>query len=246
MAVTDLAPANIKKSKLRLDSSKMSFTDINKLKNLPITPYIEEGKENDYYIEPVQIEYYIPKESRFAYETKYLYIELYDPVPVNDNQKLIMNFFKERNEPLDLIEVMNNFPQFIEPIYHSYNTHMELLEKLSMEFKEGISGESKYGVRRALYLNEVLRKSEPKIASLEIFGDYTTYNINWCIRFCNIKNIHHAVEDKTVEYLLKLHRMKHEDENRAVDERFNILASIYLDQAFPFHTDIFDEDDFAD
>jgi len=227
---------------LRIDSSKISFTDINKLKKLPVTPYIEEGKENDFYIEPVTIEYYIPKESRFATETKFLYIELYDPKALNDTQKEVMGFFMAKDEPIDVMEVMNNFPQHFEKIFDSYNMRFDLHEKMSMEYKLGLSGENKVAIRRALYLNEVMRKGEPKLAALEILGDYTTYNINWCIRFCNKNNIEHTVEDKTVEYLLKLHRMKHEDENRAIDERFEILAGIYMDQAFPFHDDIFDDD----
>jgi len=227
---------------LRIDSSKISFTDINKLKKLTVTPFIEEGKENDYYIEPVKIEYYIPKESRFAYETKFLYIELYDPMAINDTQKEIMGFFKAKDEPIDVIEVMNNFPQYFQRIFDSYNMRFELHEKMSIEYKAGLSGENPIAIRRALYLNEVMRKGEPKLAALEILGDYTTYNINWCIRFCNKNHIEHTVEDRTVEYLLKLHRMKYEAENRAIDERFEILAGIYMDQAFPFHDDIFDDD----
>jgi hypothetical protein len=231
------------RGKLRIDSSKISITDINKLKSIPIVPFIEEGTENDFYIEPIVIEYYIPKESRFAYETKYLYVELYDPVPLNDNQKLVMGYFKERNEPIDVIGVMNHFPQFLMDILSSYNLNMDLHEKASMEYTLGLSGEAPIAIRRALYLNEVLRKKEPKLASLEIIGDYTTYNINWCIRFLNKNHITHTLEDKTVEYMIKLHRLKMEAENRAIDERFEILTSIYMDQAFPYDNDFFDEED---
>lgn len=232
-----------RKGKYRVDSSRISVTDINKLKSLSVVPFIEEGTENDYYIEPIVIEYYIPKESRFAYETKFLYIELYDPVPKNDDQKKVMGFFSKKNEPIDIVETMNAFPQYITRILNSYGMIMDHLEKLSIEFKSGLSGESLNGIRRALYLNEVLRKKEPKLAALEILGDYTTYNINWCIRFLNKNHISHTLEDKTVEYLIKLHRMKFEEENRAIDERFEILASIYMDQAFPFDEDIFDDFD---
>ena len=228
---------------LRIDSSKLSFTDINKIKQLPITPYVEEGSENNFYIEPVTIEYYIPKESRFAYESKFLYVELYDPIPQNETQKKLMEFFTKKGEPIDPIEVMNIFPQYIEQILNSYNMHMELLTSASIEFKAAISGLNLKSVRRALYVNEVLRKGEPKLAALDILGDYTTFNINWCIRFCNKNNIEHVVEDPTVEYLLKLHRMKYEDEHRALDERFEILAGIYMDQAFPYQDDIFEDDD---
>jgi len=245
----DLSRYKKKKGKsggFRVDSSKISITDINKLKSLTTLPYVKEGTENDFYIEPVVIEYYIPKESRFAYEKKFLYIELYDPVPLNDDQKLVMGYFQERDEPVDVIGVMNQFPQYLTRIINSYNLYMEIQEKLSMEYRVGLSGENPIAIRRALYLNEVLRKKEPTLAALEILGDYTTFNINWCIRFLNKNHIEHAVEDKTVEYLVKLHRMKYENENRGVDERFEILASIYMDQAFPFDEDIFDEDDLLD
>jgi len=237
-------PKPPRRQKVRVDSSRIAFTDIGKLKSLPVTPYIEPGSENDYYIEPVQIEYYIPKESRFAYETKFLYIELYDPEPRNENQKKVMGYFKKKNEPIDVYEVMNIFPQFMLEVMNSYNIHMDLIEKCSVEFKLGLSGESKVAIRRAMYLTEVLRKKEPTLAALEVIGDYTTYNINWCIRFLNKHHIPHTVEDKTVEYLLKLHRMKLEKENRAIDERFDILSGIYMNQAFPFaDEDIFDVDE---
>ncbi len=242
----DIAPINssLERARVKVDASRISITDINKLKSLPVTPYIEEGKANDYYIEPVVIEYYIPKESRFAYEKKYLYIELYDPVPKGPDQEIVMNYFKERDEPIDPIEVMNRFPQYMMRILQSYNLYMELHESASIEYKAGLSGENPAAVRRALYLNEVLRKREPKLAALEILGDYTTYNINWCVRFLNKNYISHVLEDKTVEYLIKLHRMKHEDEKRAVDERFDILSTIYMDQAFPYQDDLWDDDDY--
>jgi len=230
----------------RVDSSKISVTDIHKLKNLPIMPYIEEGTENDFYIEPVVIEYYIPKESRFAYETKYHYIELFDPTPKNEAQKKVMGYFSKLNQPIDAIEVMEKFPEYADFIARSYNMQMDMLKGASEEFQAGLSGENPTAIRRALYINEVLRKREPNIAALEVLGDYTTYNINWCIRFLNKNHISHSVEDHTVEYLIKLHRMKLAEENRPIDERFEILSSIYMDQAFPFEEDVFDDDDMLD
>ena len=242
----DLTPYKSSSSRrkgLRVDSAKIALTDIHKLKSLPPTPYIEKDIHN-YYIEPVVIEYYIPKESRFAYETKLLYIELVDPEPVNENQALILDYFQKKNQPIDVIEAMNAFPQYIRPILQSYNVYMEIHEKTSMEYKAGLEGENPVAIRRALYLNEVLRKKEPKLASLEILGDYTTYNINWCIRFLNQASVEHTLEDKTVEYLIKLHRLQQEKMGFALDERFEILAEIYMEQAFPYEEDIFDEDDF--
>lgn len=209
-------------------------------------PYVEEGTENDFYIEPVVIEYYIPKESRFAYETKYHYIELYDPEPKNETQTRVMGYFKEHDEPIDVIKVMEIFPEHARFIEHSYNMQMDMHRGASEEYKAGLSGDNPVAIRRALYINEVLRKREPNIAALEVLGDYTTWNINWCIRFLNKNHITHSLEDHTVEYLMKLHRMKMEKETRPIDERFETLSSIYMDQAFPFEEDIFDEDDFLD
>lgn len=244
----DLSPykssSSLRRKSVRVDSSKIAVTDINKLKSLPATPYIQEEKANDYYIEPVVIEYYIPKESRFAYETKFLYVELYDPEPLNEAQAEVMGYFKERNEPIDIIEAMNAFPQYIRPILQSYNMYMELHEKTSMEYKSGLEGDNPVAIRRALYINEVLRKKEPKLAALEILGDYTTYNINWCIRFLMKNGIEHTLEDKTLEYLIKLHYLKQEEAGYAPDERFDILAAIYMEQAFPYDEDYFEEDDF--
>lgn len=241
---TQALERSLSRKKVTVDSSRISITDINKLKALPVTPYIEEGKANDYYIEPVEIEYYIPKESRFAYETKFLYIELYDPLPKGPDQESVMKYFLEKDQPIDVVEVMNAFPQYMMRILQSYNLYMELHESASREYNTGLSGENPAAIRRALYLNEILRKKEPKLAALEILGDYTTFNINWCIRFLNKNHINHVLEDTTVEYLIKLHHMKHEDENRAIDERFEILSGIYMDQAFPFQEDLFDNEDF--
>jgi len=244
--MVDLSRFKSKKrpGRYRVDSSKTSITDIHKLKSLTSIPYIEEGTENNFYIEPVVIEYYIPKESRFAYETKFHYIELFDPEPKNDVQRKVMDYFKERDEPIDVIATMEKFPEHADFIERSYNMQMEIHRGASEEYRAGLSGDNPVAIRRALYINEVLRKREPNIAALEVLGDYTTYNINWCIRFLNKNHITHTAEDHTVEYLIKLHRLKLNQENRAIDERFEILSSIYMDQAFPFEEDIFDEDMF--
>lgn len=243
MDLSQFRKKNKRRSGIRVDSSKISITDINKLKNLPIMPYVEEGTENNFYIEPVVIEYYIPKESRFAYETKYHYIELYDPKPINETQEKVMGYFINRDEPVDVMVAGEIFPEYDLFIQRSYNIQMDMHLAASKEYKAGLSGENPVAIRRALYLNEVLRKREPNIAALEILGDYTTYNINWCIRFLNKNHVSHSVEDDTVEYLMKLHRMKMEAENRPIDDRFETLSSIYMDQAFPFDEDIFDDEE---
>ena len=60
-----------------------------------------------------------------------------------------------------------------------------MFEALSREIKRGLSEEDSNSIKKVLYLNEVLRKFEPTIPALKILGDYTTININWCVRYLN-------------------------------------------------------------
>jgi len=235
----------IENKKTRVKGRKVVTDDIRKLKSLADKPIIPQGKINNYYVEPVVIEYYIPKESRFAYETKYLYIELFDPEPVKEIHKEILEHFKKKDTPIDVMDVMNSFPQYLIPILDYYTPVLHMYEALSVEINNGIKGDH-VAIRRALYLNEVLRKTEPTMPALDILGDYTTYNINWCIRYLNQNNIEHSLEDRTVHYLIKLHSIYHEEHN-SLDERFLILTEIYLEQAFPLDEDeYFDSLDFSD
>ncbi|HRP69284.1 MAG TPA: hypothetical protein PLY93_07110, partial [Turneriella sp.] len=193
-----------------------------------------------YYKEPVTIEYYIPKESRFAYQEKLLYIPLYDPTPKNDNQILVMNYFKNLSEPIDLMKVMDEYPQFLMKMLDYLSPQMGIVENLSRNIQYGLGGEGE-AFRRALYTCEVLRKFEPSIVSLEIVGDYTTYNINWFVRKLNELKIDFSLEDPTVEFLIHRYRQFALEAGEVIPERFEILAEIYLDQAFPM-----EEDDFSD
>lgn len=220
------------KKRTRVHGRKVVTEDINLLKSLAVSPMLPGDDLTNYYVEPIQIEYYIPKESRFAYETKYLYIELDDPEPLNDNQKKIFAYFQKENKAIDVIEVMDKFPEFMVDILEYYNPVLNLYDSMSVNLREGLA-DSPESILRVLYLNEVLRKREPTVPALEILGDYTTFNINWCVRFLNKHGIQHSLEDKTVAYLIKLHRLKYERQGREIDERFDILAAIYMEQAFP-------------
>lgn len=226
----------IKRQKVRVAGQKVVTDDIRKLKSLsPAPPVLDEDPAN-YYIEPVTIEYYIPKESRFAYEVKDLYIGLVDPEPKNETQQIVFEHFKKNDGPIDVMDVMNVFPQYIAPILEYYTPVLHLHEQTSMLYHNGLKDDPT-SIRRAMYMNEVLRKYEPSIPALEILGDYTTYNINWCVRYLNRKQIPHSLEDKTVAYLIKLYTMQAEDLKKELDERFFILAEIYLEQAFPLSED---------
>ena len=210
------------------------------LKAIEAVPKIASVESDNYYKEPVTIEYYIPKESRFAYQVKYLYIPLFDPEAKNDNQKMVMGHFKELGEPIDLMKVMDEYPQFLVRMLDYLSPQMAIIENLSRNIQDGLGGEND-AFRRALYTCEVLRKFEPSIVSLEIVGDYTTYNINWLIRKLNTLKIEFSLEDPTVEYLMLRYRRHAVETGEVIPERFEILSQIYLEQAFPMSHEEFAE-----
>jgi hypothetical protein len=145
----------------------------------------------------VRIEYYIPKESRFAVETKYLYIPLIDPVPRENPDDFILRNAMEKKEFVDLIEVMNRYPQHITDILESYANTMDMFERLSNTMKEVYGGREEE-LKTAFYITEVLMDFEPSIAALDFLGDFVTYNINWLIRQMNMAGIEFAASDRTV------------------------------------------------
>jgi len=240
--MADLVSRRMMKNLLtkRAGGARVVTENVAVLKAIETVPQIASVNSDNYYKEPVTIEYYIPKESRFAYQVKYLYIELIDPVPKNDNQTLIANHFKALSEPIDLMKVMDDFPQYLVKMLDYLSPQMAIIENLSRNIQDGLGGEHD-AFRRALYTCEVLRKFEPAIVSLEIVGDYTTYNINWLIRKLNSLKMEFSLEDPTVEYLMMRYRQTAEERGEAIPERFEILSQIFLDQAFPM-----DDEDFAD
>jgi len=240
--MADLVSRRMMKNLLtkRAGGARVVTENVAVLKAIETVPQIASVNSDNYYKEPVTIEYYIPKESRFAYQVKYLYIELIDPVPKNDNQTLIANHFKALSEPIDLMKVMDDFPQYLVKMLDYLSPQMAIIENLSRNIQDGLGGEHD-AFRRALYTCEVLRKFEPAIVSLEIVGDYTTYNINWLIRKLNSLKMEFSLEDPAVEYLMMRYRQTAEERGEAIPERFEILSQIFLDQAFPM-----DDEDFAD
>jgi len=240
--MADLVSRRMMKNLLtkRAGGARVVTENVAVLKAIETVPQIASVNSDNYYKEPVTIEYYIPKESRFAYQVKYLYIELIDPVSKNDNQTLIANHFKALSEPIDLMKVMDDFPQYLVKMLDYLSPQMAIIENLSRNIQDGLGGEHD-AFRRALYTCEVLRKFEPAIVSLEIVGDYTTYNINWLIRKLNSLKMEFSLEDPTVEYLMMRYRQTAEERGEAIPERFEILSQIFLDQAFPM-----DDEDFAD
>ena len=145
---------------------------------------MHKSNEINYYVEPVEIEIYLKKSGKVRTIIKDMYIELIDVVPTTESAKKIFEYFMEKGSPIDLIEIMNAFPEYLTVIYDSYYQHMELFEKLSMHFQSAMGG-SRDSLRLSLYFTELLIKYEPTIASTRYIGDFATYNINYLIRKLN-------------------------------------------------------------
>ncbi|MCL2155361.1 MAG: hypothetical protein FWH53_06825 [Leptospirales bacterium] len=180
--------------------------------------------EKHYYIEPVEIEIYLKKAGIVKTIIKDLKIELIEVEPRNEISREIFDFFKASDEPIDLIEIQNNFPQYIRHIYDSYYNNMELYEKLSMYIKSGLSGINE-SWKNALYFTELLFKYEPTIASAEILGNFNAYNINYIIKKLNAIKENFILEDSTVYYLIKRRNEAYED--KPVDREFNKLVELW-------------------
>lgn len=178
----------------------------------------------NYYIEPVEIEIYLKKAGIVRTIIKDLKIELIEVEPHNEKSREIFELFKSRDEPIDLMEVQNHFPQYIRNIYESYYKNMELYEKLSMHFKNGLAG-IKEAWRNALYFTELLHKYEPTVASTEILGNFTAYNLNYLIRKLNSLGEKFLLEDSTVHYLIKRRNEAYKDKPR--DREFEKLVELW-------------------
>ncbi len=177
----------------------------------------------DYYIEPVEIEVYLKKAGKVRTVVKDLYVELVPVEPLNEKSRMIFDAFREKNEPIDLMEVQNLFPEYIKIIYDSYYQNMDLFEKLSMHFKSGLTG-SVDSWRMALYFTELLLKYEPTVASKSI-GDFQTYNLNYLIIRLNGLKEGFLLEDSTVAYLIKRYNIHYRDRPR--DKEFDKLVELW-------------------
>ena len=179
----------------------------------------EPEDKTNYYVEPVEIEIYLKKAGTVKTIVKSLYIELVEEEPKLEFAKKLFSHFGAMDEPIDLIEAQNYFPEIILPFSNSYYQFESLYEKLSIHFQAAIAG-SVDSWRQSLYLTELLMKYEPTIASLEILGDFHTYNLNYIIRKLNISNQTVALEDATVAYLVKRQRKSHAEKGIKPDPEF--------------------------
>jgi hypothetical protein len=180
-------------------------------------------KTKNYYIEPVEIEVYLKKAGKVRTVIKDLHVELIPLEPVSQKSKQIFDTFREKDEPIDLMEVQNYFPEYIKLIYDSYYQNMDLFEKLSMHFKSGLTG-SVDSWRMALYFTELLLKYEPTVAS-RIIGDFQTYNLNYLIVKLNALKEPFLLEDSTVAYLIKRRNSAYKEQPR--DKEFDKLVELW-------------------
>lgn len=180
-------------------------------------------KNKNYYIEPVEIEVYLKKAGKVRTVIKDLYVELIPVLATNEKSSAIFEAFISKDEPIDLMEVQNLFPEFIKTIYDSYYQNMDLFEKLSMHFKSGLSG-STDSWRMALYFTELLLKYEPTVAA-KIIGDFQTYNLNYLIIRLNKLKEPFLLEDSTVAYLIKRRNTAYKDQPR--DKEFDKLVELW-------------------
>lgn len=188
---------------------------------------MNETQRINYYVEPVEIEIYLKKSGTIKTIIKDLYIELVDVLPEFEPAKTIFTFFKNLDEPIDLIKLQDTFPETVLPVVNSYFDHIDLYLKLCIHMRSYISG-SIDSLRHCLYLTELLMKFEPTLASLEYIGDFSTYNLNYFIRKLNEHNQEFLLEDNTVEYLINRRRKAHENtEANQEDREFEKLVELW-------------------
>lgn len=231
----------IKKTGFKHEGKKVVTDDVKILKSLSVTPEIP-GDQTNYYVEPVQIEYYIPKESRFARESRFLYIPLIDPEP-GPNHTLLAEHIRE-NRFFDLMNVMDMNPGHITDILDSYNNYLSMYENLSRNIRDAVMDDDPEKYRPAFYHCEVLADFEPTLASLNILGEFMSWNINWLIRMMNRLGVEFNAADKTVSYLIKRRNVFNEEKSLPFDERFEVLAGLFFEQAFPYRGMNIESEDF--
>jgi len=176
------------------------------------------------YVEPVEIEIYLKKSGKVRTIIKDMFIELIEVEPHNEHSRKIFRHFAELDSPIDLIEIMNIFPEYLKPIYDSYYQHMDLFEKLSMHIQSAAGG-SIDSLRLCLYFIELLIKYEPTVAAIDYIGDFQTHNLNYLIRKLNALNESFLLEDSTVAYLIKRRNKAYEGKPR--DREFEKLVELW-------------------
>ncbi|MCB1157925.1 MAG: hypothetical protein H7A25_02815 [Leptospiraceae bacterium] len=222
----------IKRSRLRVGGKKIVTDDVNKLKSLKVQPELSEIEALQYYKEPIWIEYYIPKESRFALETKFMYIFLPPIEPRKDRDKFLKDAIKSGSF-MDILKLSKSNPDMQEEFAKSYQNFMSILKTISDSVMQFIVTDNYEHLKIPLYLTETMMQYEPTVASLEYFGDYATYNLNWLIKKLNFGKIAFSLEDKTISFLIKRRNAFWEEKEKEMDEDFEILSALFYEQAYP-------------
>jgi hypothetical protein len=223
----------IKKSRTRIQGKKVLTDDVKKLKSLRVTPDLSPEEAIHYYREPIWIEYYIPKESRFAQETKYLFIKLVDLVPREGRDNYLREAI-EKNEIVNIHQILKGkkSPE-LDLIRKSYSGCLSMFESIDDQLEQFIFTGDYNLLLPALYITETMMLFEPTLASLEILGDYCLYNLQWLIRKLNEGNVAFSLEDRNVLLLIKRRNEYWEREALPEDEDFDLFAALFFEQAYP-------------
>lgn len=233
----------IKKSRTKVEGKKIITDDVKKLKSLKVTPDLPVEEKVNYYKEPIWIEYYIPKESRFALEIKFLFIKLIDPIP--REKDLLLKKAMDENEFLDIWKVKDENPEYEEIIRKSYFNTYAMWENISDHINQFYVTNNAELLRTPVYLYETLMQFEPSLATLELLGEHVIYNMNWLIKKLNRMEIEFSLEDYTTSILIKRRNIHWEEKNLESDEDFEIMSTLFFEQAFPHRgAEELDEADF--
>ena len=125
----------------RYEGRRVIVDDIERLESLSEKPPLPETEDLDNYVEAVDIEYYIPDESRFVTKRLYFYIPLVDPEPRKED-KILKKYIWSQTF-FDLIQVIEDYPKHSEKIKASYNTILNLHQSISKNIKLAESKEIK-------------------------------------------------------------------------------------------------------
>lgn len=223
----------IKRARTKVQGRKVVTDDVRKLKSLKVTPDLDPKEAPNYYKEPIWVEYYIPKESRFAYETKYLFIYLVDPPEREDGMDRYLKLSKEKDELFDIIRFMEEFPKHKKTVEDSYHDRMGMFETIHRSYNAFLNSEDPGDLKSAAYVTEALMKFEPTVASLKLFPDFLIYNLNWLIRGLNRGRVKFSLEDTIISLLIKRRTEHWEKHDLPEDPDFDLLAALFYEQAFP-------------
>jgi len=221
----------IKQSRTRVEGKKVITDDVRKLKSLKVTPDLAPDEQINYYKEPIWIEYYIPKESRFALETKYLFILLIPPTPRPSDQILIQA--QKEDTFINLLTLANSKESYANVIKKSYINSLSILETISDNLEQYEESKNAEFLKIPVYLTETLMLTEPTLATLEVLGEYSVHNLIWLIKKLNRGGVTFSLEDRTISLLIKRRNEFFEEKDFPVDDDFELLSALFFEQAYP-------------